>query len=63
MAGPSTKPSPKAAPIMPSTLERSSGVELSAMAAWATEMLPPVMPSRMRAARIHSKRLVSASIV
>ena len=47
---------------MPMTLERSSGRELSAMAAWATEMLPPVMPSRIRAASIHSKRLVRASI-
>ncbi len=61
-AGPRTKPRPKAAPIMPITLERSSGSELSAMAAWATEMFPPVMPSRIRAASIHSKRLVRASI-
>ena len=47
---------------MPMTLDRSSNSELSAMAACATEMLPPVMPSRIRAASIHSKRLVSASI-
>jgi len=59
-AGPRTKPSPKAAPIMPRALERSLGEEESAMAAWATEMLPPVMPSRIRAPSTHSKRPVTA---
>ena len=54
MAGPNTKPRPKAAPIMPSTLERSWGEEESAMAAWATEMLPPVQPPSNREASTQS---------
>ena len=47
--GPTMKPTPKAAPIRPKFLVRSSGLVTSAIDACATERLPPVMPSSARA--------------
>ena len=44
------KPSPNAAPTIPIPLARSSGFVMSAITAWAVEMLPPEMPSRIREA-------------
>ena len=49
MAGPTMKPSPKAAPIIPYARARSSGAVMSATYARAVEMLPPESPSMMRA--------------
>ena len=49
IAGPSIKPKPKAAPIRPKPLARSSGGVTSAIYAWAVLIFPPVMPSRIRA--------------
>ena len=48
MAGPRMKPSPKAAPIIPIPLARSFSPVISATAAVATEMLPPMMPATTR---------------
>src|SRR5688500_8130323 len=44
MNGPRMKPRPKAAPVRPNALERSSGLVTSATEALATAMLPPVRP-------------------
>ena len=49
--GPMMKPTPKAAPIMPKFFVRSCGDVTSAMAACATDRLPPVMPSSARATK------------
>ena len=49
MAGPTMNPSPKAIPIMASPLERFSRVVLSAIAAVATDRLPPIAPPTIRA--------------
>jgi len=49
-AGPKMNASPNAAPIKPNPLARSSGPVMSAMQAWAREMLPPNNPSNMRLA-------------
>ena len=46
--GPSTKPTPKAAPSRPSRRGRSSGGATSVTAAWATDTLAPDAPSMMR---------------
>ncbi len=51
IAGPRMKPSPNAAPIRPMPFARSSGPVMSAITAWAVEMLPPEMPSMMREAK------------
>ncbi len=48
MAGPMMKPRPKATPINPMALARSSGAVKSAMAAWATEILAPMIPATVR---------------
>lgn len=45
MYGPIIKPNPNAAPMKPKFRARVSGLEMSAIAACATEMLPPVIPS------------------
>ena len=47
--GPMMKPTPNAAPIMPKFFVRSCGDVTSAIAACATDRLPPVMPSSARA--------------
>ncbi len=49
MAGPATKPMPKAAPIIPKPFALSSGLVVSEMTAVATGILPAVRPSRARA--------------
>ena len=48
MAGPSTKPTPNAAPSMPTRGGRRSGSAMSATAAWATARLAPLAPSITR---------------
>ena len=50
MAGPSTKPTPNAAPSIPINRGRSASGARSATAAWATDRLPPEAPSMMRPA-------------
>ena len=49
MAGPTTNPTPYAAPRSPKTRMRSSGPTMSVADAWATATLPPDAPSRTRA--------------
>lgn len=49
--GPSTNPSPKAAPISAKFFALFSGVDMSAIDDCATEMLPPVIPSTIREAK------------
>ncbi len=46
--GPIINPSPNAAPIIPKFLALFSGIVMSAIVAWATEMFPPVIPSKKR---------------
>ena len=58
MAGPKMNPNPKAMPMRPIFLDRSSGGLMSAMYAWATVMLPPNRPASMRE-RIISSRAAS----
>ena len=48
IAGPKTKPRPKAAPIRPIPFARFSGVVVSAMTAWAVETVAPAMPANIR---------------
>ena len=50
-AGPQMKPRPNAAPMMPMPLVRSRSSVMSAITAWAVEMLPPEIPSMIRAAK------------
>ena len=52
-AGPTTKPSPKAAPIMPNPAARFSGGVTSAMYAPAVLMLAAVIPEITRPANSH----------
>jgi len=59
--GPITKPNANAELNIPKRFARFCGVAVSATMAWATEILPPVNPSSMRAAnRIH-RALASAN--
>ena len=58
--GPITKPKAKDEPIMPNLFARFSGVAVSATMACATDTLPPVKPSKMRAAKSIHKRRASA---
>lgn len=46
--GPSIKPIPNVAPMRPNVFARSFGAVMSAMAACAIAMLPPVIPSMIR---------------
>ena len=48
MAGPATKPTPKAAPSRPSRWARSEGAATSVTAAWATDTDAPEAPSMIR---------------
>ena len=49
IVGPKIKPKPNAVPRTPKPLARFSGVVTSEITAWATELLPPVIPSKNRA--------------
>ena len=60
-AGPTMKPMPKAAPIIPYDRARFSGVVTSAMYANAVPMLADVTPDTMRPT--HSQPTVGASAI
>lgn len=49
IAGPTTNPNPKDAPIIPNPFARSSGLVVSEITADATEIFPAVNPSNPRA--------------
>ncbi len=61
-AGPTMKPSPKAAPSMPNALGRSASEVTSAMYARAVVMLPPERPSTSRAAKSIARLCATASM-
>ena len=60
--GPRMNPSPNAAPTIPIPFARSSGLVMSAITAWAVEMLPPEMPSRIREANSTASDPANANI-
>lgn len=60
--GPITNPKAKDDPKMPNLFARFCGVAVSATMAWATDTLPPVNPSNIRAAKsIHKTRASAKS--
>ena len=59
-SGPITNPNANAEPKIPKRLALLSAVAVSATMAWATDTLPPVSPSRIRAANKSHNALASA---
>lgn len=55
--GPIINPKPNVAPMSPNVLALFCGAVMSAIAACATDMFPPVMPSSARAAKSSGKDL------
>ena len=59
--GPTTNPNRNIPPKIPNAWVRCSGVVMSLTTAWATELLPPVRPSNMRARYSHQANGLTAA--